>query len=73
MSLAFEELMEFDQVGGTADVLVAGSPEDGIQISVTDPDGQVVCFSVSAMEGMRLQRAIRKAGAAACQSRGGAA
>lgn len=54
----FEELLEIDSVGGTTDVLVTANAIDGIQLAVTDADGNVVNCAMNEAEARKLQNIL---------------
>lgn len=54
----FEELIEIDAVGGTTDVLVTADQRDGIQLAITDADGEVVVAIMNEAEARQVQNAL---------------
>ena len=57
----FERVVSIDAVGGEVDVLVAANPDDGVQMSITDADGEVMIFAMNRRDALAVASALESA------------
>ena len=57
----FERVVSIDAVGGAVDAVVSSDPDGGVQIGVTDADGEVMSWVMSRREALALSSALEDA------------